>query len=38
MKLSMEKMFMYAPSARNADTRIGIDGTNRCTTFAFGNL
>ncbi len=38
MKLSMEKMFMYAPRARSADTRSGISVTKWCTTRAFANL
>ena len=36
MKLSIEKTFMYAPSARSAETRTGIAGTKRCTTRALG--
>ncbi len=32
MKLSIEKMFMYAPSPRSAETRSGISGMNRLVT------
>ncbi len=36
MKLSIEKTFMYAPSARSAETRSGISGTKWCSDSCVG--
>ncbi len=38
MKLSIENTFVYAPSARSADTRSGISGTKWWITLASGIL